>query len=127
MCNRHTLHTRSHRRIAALEAEVTLLKSSGPPPSAAAPSGANENDTNEEVAQLKGENAQLVAKMREILVRYKAMQAQVKTASSAPASEDGAGGAGAEGTSENEQKLLGKLKEVVGKYKELQAAAKVND
>lgn len=74
--------------------------------------GANNTDT-EEVSRLREENAKLVAKMREILVRYKAMQEQL----SGGAGAAGAGAGGGGGRSESEQKLVGKLKEIVGKYK----------
>lgn len=83
----------------------------------------------EEVARLREENAKLVAKMREILVRYKAMQEQLSSGDGAAAggatAGAGGGGGGGEGPSENEQKLVGKLKGIVGKYKELQTLSKV--
>lgn len=125
---------RRRRRIAALEATTTQLPSSTAGDAGAGTTG---TDTEAEVARLRAENAKLVEKMREILVKYKSMQEQLTISSAGGGGGGAAGGggggggegaaaaAGAAGPSENEQKLVGKLKEIVGKYKELQTLSKV--
>jgi hypothetical protein len=136
---------RTHRRIAELEAEVTRLKSGATAPGVAPttpPTSSTTTATTEaEAERLRNENAQLVGRMREILIRYKAMQEQLSNGGATPATtasssssaaaaaeasgkQDGGEGPAA-GAESNEQKLVGKLKAIVGKYKDLQAAAKV--